>query len=306
MPRKSATLPLSQVDPNRSIEEQLDEYEGETPPELSLDDWIRAVAMTPCNPKDAGNGCTESIVLDPPSYQLAKDQYGEDGQTRVWLPSSEFPVIILQDEKGARYPYLPNDGSAQPLAPPVEGHTYIAPTSETADDKANRGAGKGKGKKPKEEPVARTFSNADPAERIGRILIADHYHELAHQPIRYIFTSVADTVGGEPVICRPTKLSGFSAWLASGADDGEASPFFVVLISQTHWDSMPQKGREAFLDSALSQFKVTKSGALKMGQLDIKESSAVLARYGLYSKKLKDQAKLLRAALDQPALELAS
>ncbi len=309
MPRKDTKLPLNQIDPERSIEDQLDDPNREETPVQTLDEWLNGLVPTACDPKDAGAGCNQSLVVDRETYYLAKDAYGSDDFTRVWLPGASQRTIILQDEEtGAHYPGVPNDGSVTPLTDPIEGHTYLAPTSETKTDAENRGnkTGRGKGRKPKEEPVARTFSNADPAERIGKLLIADHYPELSHQPIRYIFTSVADTVGGEPVICRPTKLSGFAAWLAAGGEDGEASPTFVVLISQTHWDSMPQKGREAFLDTALSQFKVTKSGALKMGQLDIRESSAVLARHGMYSKKLKDQARLLQTALAQPALELAS
>lgn len=168
---------------------------------------------------------------------------------------------------------------------------------ETVTDKENRGVGK-------EKPVAREFSVADPVETLGRAIIGSHYPELKHQSVRYIFTTRASEEGKEPIICKPSKISGLNAWLADGMEDGEACPFFVIVVSQTHWEAMPAKGREAYLDGALAQLSVTKTGALKLVKPDISESSAVLARHGMYSKKLKEQATLIQEALNQPVLEL--
>lgn len=170
---------------------------------------------------------------------------------------------------------------------------------ETESDKENRGAGR-------EKPEARTFALANAVETLGRAIIGSHYPELKHQEIRYIFTSRASEEGKEPIICKPAKISGLSAWLASGMDEGEVCPFFVIVVSHTHWDAMGARGKAAFLDGALAQLSVTKTGALKLVKPDISESSAVLARHGMYSKKLKEQANLIQEALNQPALELAS
>lgn len=175
----------------------------------------------------------------------------------------------------------------------------VAKGSETNTDKENRGAGK-------EAPEARTFRIAIPAETIGRAIITQHYPELKQQKLVYVFTSKAGEVDKQPVICKPHKIDGLSAWLATDMEEGEVCPFFAIVISEPHWNEMPQKGKEAFLDSALALCQVSKSGALKLGRPDLRETSAVLARHGLYSKKLKEQGALLKEALGQPALELAS
>jgi hypothetical protein len=168
---------------------------------------------------------------------------------------------------------------------------------ETETDQENRGAGK-------EKPQAREFSMADPAERLGRLLIGDHYPELAHQAIKYVFTSNASVIDKKPVIIKPSKMAGVAAWLANGAAAGEADPFFLIIISQTHWDSMPQKGREAFLDGALAQCTTSKKGALRMKKPDIQETTAVLQRHGAYTDQLKQQFKALEKMRLQPSLEV--
>lgn len=170
---------------------------------------------------------------------------------------------------------------------------------ETEADKENKGAGKA-------AKEIRTYAVANAVTTLGRAIINQHYPELKHQQIEFVFTSRAFEVGGDPIICKPSKISGLAAWFAAGGNEGEVTPFFVIVVSQTHWDNMPQKAREAFLDGALAQFGVSEKGALRMLKPDISESSAVLARHGLYSKKLKDQAGLIKQALEQPALELAS
>jgi len=170
---------------------------------------------------------------------------------------------------------------------------------ETDADKENKGAGKA----PKE---GRTYAMANAVTTLGRALISQHYPELKHQQIEFVFTSRAFEVAGDPIICKPSKISGLAAWFAQETKEGEPTPFFVVVVSQTHWDNMPQKGREAYLDGALAQFGVSERGALRMLKPDISENSAVLARHGLYSKKLKDQAGLIQKCLEQPSLELAS
>lgn len=182
--------------------------------------------------------------------------------------------------------------------------------SETPDDKANRGATSAKPQKkgrPKKEPVpARTFKVADIVGPIAKLLIADHFPELSHLDIRYVFTSRAAEVDKKPVITKSKKLDGLAAWFANGSVDGEANPFFFIEISETHWNSMGRKGKEAFLDDALSNFGTSNKGALKMVRKDIIEHSAVLARHGLYSAELKKSKKAIETALGQPSLEIAS
>lgn len=181
-------------------------------------------------------------------------------------------------------------------------------TTETPTDAENRGNSttkrQKKDKPPKEEPVARTFSIADIAGPIAKLLISDHYPALVHSDIRYIFTSKASEIEGKPVVCKPAKISGLSAWLGNGSGDGEACPFFVVVISEGHFESMGQRGKEAFLDHALAHFDISKSGALKLKRPDITQHAAVLQRHGAYTDDLKKQFKQIEKVMLQPSLAL--
>lgn len=128
---------------------------------------------------------------------------------------------------------------------------------------------KGPGRPPKPEPEAREVRVADSVGPIAKLLIADHFPHLEDTVIHYVFVSVASTTDGKPVITKSHKVSGLHAWLANGSEDGEANPFFVVEISETHWSNMSKLKREAFLDDALSNLGKSNKGALKILRRDI-------------------------------------
>lgn len=177
-------------------------------------------------------------------------------------------------------------------------------TSETTDDKENRGAGR-------EEKAPVEFSIADDVERLGDMIVKQNYPELAHVKIIYLFRSAAEKSGGEELIMSTSKKSGLDAWgwqcyLENVSGPGD--PFFIITVSQSHWELMSQNGKESMLDSHLARCGVREnSGALYLKKPDVQEFVTVLHRRGFYTNKLKDAAQVIKKHIDQPdLLEAAS
>ncbi len=164
------------------------------------------------------------------------------------------------------------------------------------------------GKVKKEKAPPREFAWADPVETLGRLLIGQNYPDLQGVRIVYVFTNKPATQEGEAVIASVSKVQGVIAWLAQlwdGASEstpGEGDPFFLIIVSQSHWDLMGQRAREAVVDDALWQCAVRDSGALYVRSPDVKTSVDVVHRHGLYTNKLKDLGQVAKRHIENPKL----
>jgi hypothetical protein len=171
--------------------------------------------------------------------------------------------------------------------------------TETQTDKENRGAGR-------EPSPPAEYSLADPAEVVGKLLIGQNYPELSHAAVKFIFATDLGSSDNQPVIMKTVMKKGLDAWGWQNFAHGHAGPgdpFFVILISESHWNEMSPKAREARLDHHLAQCGVRKkTGALFLAKPDFSEFVTVINRHGLYTNKLRDAGQVLRKHFDQPSL----
>ncbi len=167
-----------------------------------------------------------------------------------------------------------------------------APAEETVTDKENRGAGKS------QDREVREFSDADPAETLGRLLIAEHYPHLQHVRMVYVFTNESMKEAKVESAVKAIKVHGLNAWLAQlwnpvESTAGPGDPFFVILIAQPFWDAMDAKTRLRNLDLAIWQCDKGGTGSLKLRKPEIRTSVEVLHRHGPMTNREKDAAAVL-------------
>lgn len=178
------------------------------------------------------------------------------------------------------------DATEEQIAEMIDGSAQE--TVETTDEEL--GSGKEETKPPKE------FKHAPSVESLGKLLIKQNYPALSHQRILYVFVSEASKSEGQPVIMKPMKIQGLNAWLAQLWDgageflEGPGDPFFLVLVSESHWLTMGMDDKTALLDETLWQFNVRETGALALRKPEIRTSVDVINRRGFYTNRLKDLA----------------
>ncbi len=154
------------------------------------------------------------------------------------------------------------------------------------------------------------FKYAHSVESLGKLLVKQNYPALSHQRILYVFVSEASKSEGQAVIMKPMKIQGLQAWLAQlwdGASEfteGPGDPFFLVLVSESHWLTMGMNDKEALLDETLWQLHVRETGALAIRKPEIRTAVEVIHRQGFYTNKLKDLAVVGKKHIAQAELDI--
>jgi len=136
----------------------------------------------------------------------------------------------------------------------------------------------------KEEEMAKEWSDAEDA--VGGIaagLIPNFHAELATARIKYVFVSEASSKGGQELIGRVKKVSGFLEWVLE-CD-------FLVETAQNKWNELEASQRTAYIDHMLERCtgeEDEKTGGMrwKLREPDVQEFSSILDRHGAWHTAL--------------------
>lgn len=165
-----------------------------------------------------------------------------------------------------------------------------------------------RGRPAKEAAPDPEFSLADPVQTLGNLLIDQYFPDLKGVRIVYLFLTVAPTSAGQPVIVQTKKKAGMDAWGWQNFTSGNAGPgdaFFVIAVSESHWNLMDRRGREGLLMDHLAMCGLNKGkGTLKVMKPDIQTFVTTVNAKGFYSNKLKDLAQVGKKHIDQPEFVL--
>lgn len=132
--------------------------------------------------------------------------------------------------------------------------------------------------------MAKEWSEAN--DTVGTIaggLIANYHPELATARINYVFVSEASSKGGQKVLGKVKKISGFLEWLTE-AD-------FIVEIALDEWNGLEEHQRTALVDHLLERCtgeEDEKTGDIKwrVREPDVQEFSSILDRHGAWHTSL--------------------
>lgn len=132
--------------------------------------------------------------------------------------------------------------------------------------------------------MPKEWSEAD--DSVGVIaagLIPNFHAELATARIKYVFVSEASMKGGQELIGRVKKVSGFLEW-AIECD-------FLVETAQDKWNELEASQRTAYVDHMLERCtgeEDEKTGGMrwKLRDPDVQEFSTILDRWGAWHTAL--------------------
>lgn len=151
------------------------------------------------------------------------------------------PVLTLEQHEVDQ---LVADGKIEEL-PEIEDRTDEGGGLETQTEEKPK-----KQRAAKEAAPETEFSLADPVERLGKLIIDQYFPDLKGIRVAYLFQSTVATSNGEPVVIATKKKAGLDAWGWLNFTSGDAGPgdaFFVIAVSESHWNLMDQKAREGLL-----------------------------------------------------------
>ncbi len=142
------------------------------------------------------------------------------------------------------------------------------------------------------------YSKAPDVADIGRTLIKKHHDHLSGRRVEFLFVERLDKDGHSQAITRRGKnlygqaklVTGLNAYLASAiwtGDEGEAQPFFVILISKHFWTSASQEFKHALVDHELSHcWYDSEADRFSTIDHDVTEFTAIVKRHGLWHHEL--------------------
>jgi hypothetical protein len=129
------------------------------------------------------------------------------------------------------------------------------------------------------------WSEAD--ETVGAIaagLIPNHHPELASARMWYVFVSEAANKGGQELLGKVKKVSGFLQWITEKD--------FLIEIALPKWNDLEADARTALVDHMLERCVGTEddknSGQMKwsLREPEVQEFASILDRYGAWNPGL--------------------
>lgn len=140
------------------------------------------------------------------------------------------------------------------------------------------------------------YSNAEEVEEIAKDLIADHYPEIAGNPlvkIIYRFEDPARNKNGKVVMGECKRMTGLNSYLYHDGHDFDpgTDPFFLILIAYTVWRKLSEKQREALVDHELAHIGCERdeegNTRLSINAHDVEEFESVVRRHGMWKTDLQ-------------------
>jgi len=134
--------------------------------------------------------------------------------------------------------------------------------------------------------MANEYWEADEVEEIAQEVIKQYHGKLLEfgVQIKYLFRSQTPKKGDKEIWGRIRKVTGLSAFLATGANE----PFFVVEIPSDVWGKLTDKQKRALLDHELCHAQVELDDESDIGYKislrghDLEEFALIVRRHGLW------------------------
>ncbi len=132
--------------------------------------------------------------------------------------------------------------------------------------------------------MAKTWEEAtDTVGVIAGGLIPNYHPELATARISYVFVSEASSKGGQDLLGKVKKISGFLEW-ALEYD-------FLIEVAQDKWATLEQQQRTALVDHLLERCtgeEDEKTGEMKwkLREPNVQEFDSILDRHGAWHPQL--------------------
>lgn len=132
--------------------------------------------------------------------------------------------------------------------------------------------------------MGKTYSEAESLENMAGNLISTFHSELATARIYYVFVSQASKKGGQELIGKVRKVSGFLEWYMETD--------FIIEVAEDKWAELDGAQRTAALDHLLESCtgeEDEKSGEMvwSVREPDVHEFSSILLRHGAWNDQLK-------------------
>lgn len=142
--------------------------------------------------------------------------------------------------------------------------------------------------------MADQFSPATEARAIGEKLIKKYHDHLATRRVEFLFVERLDKDGKSQAITKKGKnhlahaklVTGLNAYLATAEED-DAKPLFVIVITKHFWDGSTAEFKEALIDHELCHCLYdSETDKYSVEGHDVEEFTAIVKRHGGWKSDL--------------------